>query len=148
MTDQLKELIGQLEKATRPDTNLGRRVLLAAGWSKTCVGHFYGPLYYWSGPNGEHYDEDRLPCPMRSIDMALSIVPKGNWWEVKQRCAKDSPMRSFGSYSGMFAAQTHDDWGAKGYRGDHDNAAIALCIAALKYRAAQTVPETAEGNRP
>lgn len=126
MTDMREELIRRLEGATSPDPELGREILLACGWRRTCVGHFYGPLYNWSGPNGEHYHDDRLPCPTSSVDMALTIVPKHHLWEMRQ---------GFEARAIVWMIETDYDERNPPTGYSTTFPAIALCIAALKARA-------------
>lgn len=77
------EIIAKLEAATGPDRELGRAVLLLAGWRRTCVWHSYGPLYQWSAPHGRaSYEEGGEPDPTRSIDAAVMLVPAGLFWHV------------------------------------------------------------------
>lgn len=68
-------LISKLEGLSGPDREVGREVLLACGWRKTFVGHFYGPMHLWSPSGaGRSYDEDVLPCPTASIDAAIGLI--------------------------------------------------------------------------
>lgn len=77
MTD-LSGLIARVEKASGPDRELGFEILLSCGWRRTCVGFFCGPIYHWSSPDGSlSYSEDGMPCPTRSIDAALTLLPEG-----------------------------------------------------------------------
>jgi hypothetical protein len=124
----IEEIIAALEKATVPDCELEYEVLLACGWNKTCVGHFYGPLYRWSSPRFTHsYDQDRMPSPMQSLDMAILLVPEGRWWVLNS-----------GVQTGSALAQVDAGKTWEHFEGHGATPAIALCIAALKARAAQS----------
>jgi hypothetical protein len=123
------ELAERCEAATVPDRELGFKILLACGWRRTNVGHFHGPLYYWSDGGGKRsYSEDRLPCPTALLDAAMTLVPEGMDWRVDTMtglpgaivCApnawlstKTAPMLQHGA-----------------------TPALALCAAALRARAA------------
>lgn len=80
-------------------------------------------------------NDPSLPPFMTSVDAALKLVPEGAWWEIVQRQAPDSPMRHFGA-PGLFRASVGNSYGDDGCRAFHDSPAIALCIAALRARAA------------
>lgn len=81
-------LLSRLQGLTAPDREVGREVLLAFGWRKTCVGHFYGPLYHWSPPGGgtgfrddDFYRHD----PTASLDAAVALCERvlpGWYWRV------------------------------------------------------------------
>lgn len=121
----MRDLIERLERATGPDRELGHKVLLACGWRRTCVGHFYGPLWHWSSPDGKRsWSEESLPCPTASLDAVLKLMPDGWIWDVSSSgCAwimrdDDSFCDSQIVISGI------------------GNPIIALCIAALKAREA------------
>ena len=86
VTSSLNDLIARLEKLTCGDREVGYEVLLACGWRRTIIGNFYGPLYHWSSPDGSlSYSEDGMPCPTRSIDAAMTLVPGGWFTTVEQR---------------------------------------------------------------
>lgn len=76
--EQIAGLLGRVEAATGPDRELGREIMLTLGWQRTCIGHFYGPLYYWSPPGraGRGYDEDKLPDATASVDAALLLIER------------------------------------------------------------------------
>jgi hypothetical protein len=133
------KLIERLERATGPDPELGRDVLLACGWRRTCAGHFYGPLYYWSSPsNARCYPEDRLPCPTQSIDAALTLLPEGLYWAAGYgRCREAEPL------GGVAIYRPGDTTNAIA-EAEGSTVAIAVCIAALKARDAEVVEERRE----
>lgn len=123
----MKDLIERLEKATGPDHELGRAVLLACGWSKTCVGYYMGQQFYWGSPDRKiTFDDDFFHRydPTRSIDAALTLVPEGMSWAIK------SP--GFQSLSKKYRVHLEtgdDEWSAEGW-----TAPAAVCIAAFKVR--------------
>lgn len=70
-------LIERVEKATEPDRELGRELLLAGGWNKDLYGYFYGPLYMWSSPDRSIIfkdDDFRDHDPTGSVDAALAFM--------------------------------------------------------------------------
>lgn len=80
MTADLSALIARLEAAEVGSRELGHEVLLALGWRRSVIGHFYGPLYQWSSPDFSPHlisgDEDKLPNPVLSIDAALALAER------------------------------------------------------------------------
>jgi hypothetical protein len=128
----MRELIERLENATGPDRELGRDVLLACGWRRTCVGNFYGPLWHWSGPGGRSYPEDSLPCPTESIDAALTLAPDNHTIYLTR------PNQSAANKS-CYACIAPAGLGGPQYAKKrahltafHNSLPIALCIAALR----------------
>lgn len=83
-------LLSRVKAATGGDRELGREVLLSLGWTRTCVGHFYGPLYHWDAPPGLyvphlHGKDDALPDITSSIDAARALLERvlpGCGWAV------------------------------------------------------------------
>lgn len=74
-----------------------------------------------------------------SLDAAIRLKPADYWWECVQKCAPDSPMRSFG-HGKMFVAKVGKFGSGSDYHvGAHDDPIIALCIAALKAKSAAHV---------
>jgi hypothetical protein len=130
----MKDLIERLEKATRPDSDLGRAVLLACGWRKTIVGYYMGPQFRWSSPDGKiDFDDDYFHRhdPTRSLDVAAALVPEGLAWTLGQNVHHRYWQASVNNLDEDGRPQ------AIGYSGLQGNrtAPIALCIAALKARA-------------
>lgn len=85
----LQDLLRRVESATGADREIGREILLALGWQRTLVGHFHGPLYYWSPPGSARSSlsgkDDDLPDITTSLDAALALVERvlpGWLWEV------------------------------------------------------------------
>lgn len=133
---EIMSLIERLEKATGPNASLGREVLLACGWRKTCVGHFHGPMYRWSSPDGKiGFDDDRFHDhdPTNSLDAAMSLVPEGyaiRDWMVWPGQPSELNLLETHLYKGERWHKSSDRrWPAKGA-----TPAIALCIASLKAR--------------
>lgn len=98
--------------------------------------------YASSDPGSLYQDQFNQPAPPNvwksphyttSIDVALTLVPEGFWWEIRQMYAPNSPMRHFGN-RGLFHARVGKSYGSNGALGENDNPALALCIAALKAR--------------
>lgn len=135
MTEQ--ELIERLERATGPDRELANDVLFACGWSAHEIGMGDVRSTVWTSPDGhDHLDGDH-PDPTRSLDAALTLVPGGWAWSVHSES--------------IYATGHHKDPRAElaqpvetqfgpgfGIRAQINakTPAIALCIAALKARAA------------
>ncbi|EKY30702.1 hypothetical protein HMPREF0185_00178 [Brevundimonas diminuta 470-4] len=128
MTADLSALIARLEAAEAGSRELGHEVLLALGWRRSVVGHFYGPLYQWSSPDFSPHlisgDEDKLPNPVLSLDAALALaetaLPEWPCWGV----ATDIPGRI-----GAVLAKSNRDEGVTGYAA---TPALALVIATLR----------------
>lgn len=125
MTADLSALIARLEAAEAGSRELGHEVLMALGWRRSVVGHFYGPLYQWSSPDFSPHlisgDEDKLPNPVLSLDAALALAesvlpgwPVGMW--TTKQYAVGSVLREDG---GAFDATS-------------PTPALALCIAILR----------------
>jgi hypothetical protein len=74
------ELVARLEGASEGSREIGVELLLHFGWHRSCVGHFYGPLYHWSAPDRKPClisgDEDHLPNPTTSLDAALALAER------------------------------------------------------------------------
>jgi len=105
---EIAELIERLEKATGPDHGLDREI----------------ESYFWDSPHPQWKSDAGLPRYTSSIDAALTLVPEG--WRtasVEERFVGGEWLWSLKS-CGVYA------WGV------HRCTAIALCIAALKARAA------------
>lgn len=129
MTNALTALAERVEAASGPSRELGHEILLACGWRRTSVGHFYGPLYQWSSPDGRRsFPEENLPNPTASIDAALTLVPDA--W----------PKRLSEIRFGMWRVEMWQ--GDKSFKSppDIDQVAaswpLALCAAVLRARAA------------
>lgn len=81
-------------------------------------------IWFWLG---QPLPDDCADCPARytaSLDAALTLVPEGHYWSFDSRgcaivCADQPPSEIHGDCLG------------------HKSPAIALCIAALKARAAK-----------
>lgn len=82
---QIMALADRVEALNGPNRDIGREVLLACGWTKSIVGHFFGPMYRWRSPDGKiDFDDDNflLHDPTASIDSAMSLVPEGWEWQL------------------------------------------------------------------
>ena len=85
MSDMMA-LAARLEATENPTRELGHEVLLRCGWTRACVGHFYGPLYQWSALGFRHsFQEENLGNPLTSIDVAMWLIPDG-WSSREIRC--------------------------------------------------------------
>lgn len=75
-------LIQMLEAAEIGSRELGERVLLHFGWTRSTVGQFYGPLLrLWSSPPGgerQSFDDDDFHRynPVVSIDGAVALAER------------------------------------------------------------------------
>lgn len=124
----MKDLIERLENATGPDRELDMRIALSADDCHDDRGEW---VYR---PSDVERDQRQLiptPAYTYSIDEALSLVPAGFIWRVESPpdcyCVVGRPTLKggFSIARGKFVS-THKT-----------SPAIALCIAALKARAAQ-----------
>jgi hypothetical protein len=124
----LFELAERCEKAIGPDRALGLEILTACGWRKSCVGHFYGPLYYWNNGEGISYPEDKLPCPTASLDMLNTLLVAGQAWTLGKNVHHHYWQASINAL---------DDDGAPksiGCSNATKTAPLALCAAILRSR--------------
>ena len=128
MTD-LSSLIAKLEAATEGSRELSDEVLIACGWKRGVVGKPPLQSAYWKTPDGQRMGwEDDLtsggverPDPTQSLDAALTLVPSDCAWDVWGPVSGNAQlMRGSGEIIEAVAG----------------NAILALCIAALKARAA------------
>lgn len=131
----LQGLIERLEKCTGPDRELADDVLLACGWTRRLVAsshpkaseRYEPPYYKWASAAGQSWPTIvSRPDPTASIDAALMLVPK-------------TYNLSIGRTVHGFASA--DIWDPENRATEqHGNSsgsiAIALCIAALRARAA------------
>jgi hypothetical protein len=158
----MQELIERLQSANGPDRGLDSEIMRvtfgAEVWSYDDNDHIDHMIErgMWTKPREEHPDFDpkpavtwryrcgglanpdaeygEIPSFTASIDAALKLLPKDFWWEVRQLCAPNSPMRNFGSRNGMFMAAAHKSYGESGIASSHDVPAIALCLSILRAR--------------
>ena len=145
----MSDLIERLESAAEGNRELGDEVLLAAGWRKTPVGHFYGPIHHWSSPDGRHnYSEDRRPNPTQSLDAAMTLVSDG-WWFVGlvshvQQTKEFQVVRVGNWQARLIPTDRHNPPGI--IIGEHKSLPVlALCVAAL--RAVEKVTPQTYANR-
>lgn len=133
MTDL--ELIAALEQATGPSRELANEVLFACGWTQQEDGPADNPKTYWVFKDEWTIDGDQ-PDPTSSIDAALTLKPSNaTSWDC-------------GQIDQDFLASVEFAVDVDGFHSYHAksqaNAAIALCVASLKARAASP-PTSAEG---
>ncbi len=73
----LLALATRVEALDGPDREVGREVLLALGWTKTCVGYFCGEMFHWRssdrkrGFNDDHFDRYD---PTASLDAVVALI--------------------------------------------------------------------------
>ncbi len=133
----LDDLIARLEKATGPDRNLDCEIWVVAngkGQPMKIVGQpYYETPRFFCNPNPEvnwiGYDLlNNAPLYTASLDAAMSLVPKGLNGSI-----------AFGKFFGAIL------WGSDPRKHQGENraptAALALCIASLKYRKAIALAE-------
>ena len=128
----LGELIARLEAAVGPDRELADAVLLACGWvkHKNPVWNHLDRCDWLSPPPRQRlWSSSRRPNPTASIDAALTLVPEGFAWMVRGSGADDIAHPFFVAYVTIPGHDVASRVGA--------TAPLALCIAALKARAAE-----------
>jgi hypothetical protein len=110
------DLIARLEALSGPDREVDAEIAKA-------IGAKHGPDSGWcNSDNGDHwYVEECAKNYTASIDSAMTLVSTPFWMI---RNSMDGPVATIMDTSG------------REYEGNGDNAAIALCIAALKARSA------------
>lgn len=118
------ELIAALEGATGPSRELEAAIALALGWERIHPCRTVGNTGAWRTPGG-HLVYD-FPAYTASLDAALTLVPEGWGWSAD--CTSPKPYFRLWLYENGPSCQDQDAEGA--------TPAIALCIAALKARAA------------
>jgi hypothetical protein len=117
MNEKLIELAERCEKAKKPDRELDADIALTQGWTEH-------PGDNWIGPHGQI----SVPAFTASLDAALTLVPEGHDWIIEH----------VNGGLTICARVGHNDpdrisWG--------DIAALALCAAALRARAAQNAEQ-------
>jgi hypothetical protein len=127
----VKDLIERLEKAAGPDRQLDNAIEEAVDFPK---------------PTNPDDLPGYPPYFTASIDAALTLVPDGWRWQISNRAPKPKEGRAY-----LWNAEPHFAGIATrpnpNYRGEEDTAAtpaLALCIAALKARAAITAGDRRE----
>jgi hypothetical protein len=128
----MMELIERLEKATGPDRELDLAIAIAV-WGRPGV--LVGRQDEPGGPIHDHAYWEYT----KSIDAALTLLPSDIWWLIGAgRVQANEPL--YAVQLRKAGAQLDD---ARIAEAEHDaNAAIPVCIAALKVRAAL---QSAEG---
>lgn len=122
---EIAELIERLEKATGPDGSLDLDIRFYLDGVRSVGG-------YWAEniATGERVRVDYTsPNYTASIDAALTLVPEGHYWHAAHGKTRDDEPLGGASIieSGTLATISE---------GEAPTAAIALCIAALRARAA------------
>lgn len=120
----MKDLIERLRNATGPDRQLDEAIATAIGWTKKP----WQAGACWLPPGGKTTTDRKtsLPKYTASIDAALTLVPKG--WTSTIHVTIN------GGHAEIWANESrHIQDGASLV-----NAAIALCIAALRARESQS----------
>ena len=133
----LAALVERLEKAEGPSRELDGEIATAAhGWKFVCepVQGWLGGGSWWEDAAGKTV---RLPPYTASVDSALTLVPEGWEWQVSNRAPKPLAGRAYIHNRELISggAVSHNPK----YRGQEATAAtpaLALCIAALRARAA------------
>ena len=126
------DLIAKLEAATGPSRELDYEIALAVGWSRNPYGRG------WLAANGDLCDAP--PCLTASIDAALTLVPEG--WHIECLSTPDkgtsvrNPSRKAACDMGP-DLDNDEGWEIGRKVGNHAEAALAVCIAALKAREAK-----------
>lgn len=127
----LAELIARVEGLQKPAQEVGMQVLLACGWSRTCVGHFYGPLWYWSSPDNKvNFKEDdfRQYDPTASIDAVVALIEQ-TWPDKERRCWRLlDDWDTASAHAGTFVGDTYVSANAS----EAVNPALALLLAFLR----------------
>lgn len=129
---ELAALIERIEKAEGPDRELDADIALAVGpWTER-----HGlPSGGWVS-KGPHHAVVAAPEFTKSIDVALTLVPEGMFWIIGNgKTREHEPLGSAEIF-----LPTLDNYKTIG-EGEHDNPIIALCIAALKAKAASIEPQ-------
>lgn len=129
----MSDLIERLGKAVGPDKELDWDLALLAGWERRDWDIASANLGWFAPgvPNVMHSDPPRYTA---SIDAALTLVPDGWAWAVREH--RDCPP----PHSDALAKVSRVAWGCpegelyEQSQARHPTPAIALCIAALRAR--------------
>lgn len=129
----MKDLIARLESATGPDYVLDSEIALAFGWKRDVVRWEEGEDVCWYAPDGKS-EGGNCPFFTLRVDDAMRLIEPGSAWAVSH-----SPDEHPFSYPRPYRATVMPDLSHKNRRDatvHHEYPAVALCIAALKARAA------------
>lgn len=139
----MEALIKELEEATAPSRELDAAIAVTAFPEKYihcdkpnkpgCVYINHNKTPYHGGDIGPISQCD-APRFTASIDAALALVPEGWWWNVEDTRIGD--MNWFGAYLSDCPLVDKDEPATHIPGSSSASPAIALCIAALKARAA------------
>ena len=106
------------------DRQLADEILIADGWRCEPSADFEGGVRWFWGTNPQYSSsETTRPHPINDMNAAIGIVPVGMAWSV--------------SVDGDCATADVNQWGEISERGVSKEPAVALCIAALKAKAAK-----------
>jgi hypothetical protein len=148
----IASLIERLEKTTGPDRELDARIHAAINWARRAdvTFKFYPGLRSYQVFCGEATGADEAPCDYTaSIDAAVTLVPNGFAWKIGTCCVSDDAWVVPDYNSPIHGDRLRKELGEPVYGSIWDNGidvdqrppgrvAIALCIAALKAREAQS----------
>lgn len=123
----MQTLLQRLESLTGPDREVSDLVLLSWGWTRPNDSPLEGA---WFNPDG--YCVMPAPHPTASIDDALLGVPEGMKWVTGS--PHRSQIDSNGPNAAVWPQEQSDPDEYDHFDGDHDDPAIALCIAIVKAR--------------
>lgn len=119
------DLIRRLEAETEPDRALADEILEACGW--VFDSNDDGEVTAVYDVAGVQYSPLELPDPTESLDAALTLVPAHHLWWVKQGFR-------FQAVVWMIETDYDERYPPTGF--STNSPALALCIAAMKARAA------------
>ena len=120
-------LLDTLQSAGEGSRDLDGEIAVAVKlWNAEDIHHCGGGVCVSASQSLHH----AVPHYTTSLDAAVSLVPEGRWWEVRQMADPKSPMRG----DGIFTARVGFSYGSVGFPAHHDEPAIALVAAALKAR--------------
>lgn len=138
----MSDLVARLEKATGPDRDIDELIAEAVGYKVCSETQAYGRS--WNSPSG--YFIGAAPKFTDSLDAAVTLIPEGWAWSVHVGgCYATGRLLK---PRAELAEAVETQFGpAVGIRSQIEAAtpAIAICIAALKARAAQSAPHPNPG---
>lgn len=123
--DDLLKLAERCEAATAPDRDLDRLILKECGWLE--VVSF---AYSWQDPQGQMQKD--APRPTASLDAAMTLIDDSEIWGVSKQ--EHNPGRDYYYHASVMPFGPKPWHEAKA-----GTAALALCAAALRARAAGTI---------
>lgn len=129
----MQDLIERLTKATGPDRGLDSDILVAIGKEPPLEFGYQRGAESWQRHlwYSAHRDVVEPPHYTTSIDDARTLVPDGCYWIISEGKTRDSePLGGAQVFRPSYVAAKPIG------EAEHDKVEIALCIAALKARAA------------